>query len=126
MPDSNDLNNTLSKGIPKALVERIRQAFKMTTYTLKPHAFEQMRKRNIHPKEVRALVLEGNPIEYDSPHVRGKDHGILFNGVTSGGRPLHVKVVEETTSSGERHFVITAYEPSPKVFSNDFSIRIKN
>lgn len=71
------------------------------------------------------MVLGGQPIEHDPPG-GVKPEGVLFNGTTTGGRPLHVKVgLQAQMVRGIRHYVVTVYEPDPTLFSNGFSTRIK-
>ena len=83
-----------------------------------------MGERSVAPSEVRHVVLTGQPIEYDSPG-SARPEGVLFNGNTTGGRALHVKVgLQAQIVRGVRHYVVTVYEPDPKLFSDNFSIRI--
>lgn len=105
-----------------ALASRIRDAVAQGNYELREHAFERMIERNIDPKDVRHVVMEGQAIEYDESGVRGPDPQILFNGETSGGRPVHVKVGERT-SGRIRYFVVTVYLPEPEVFEQEYSVR---
>jgi hypothetical protein len=108
---------------PYELVERIREAFLKGDYTLlQLHGFERMIERGIHPRSIRQAVLDGKPIEYDPAGTRGKYDSVLFNGEVNS-RPI--KVAEQTTARGYRHFVVTAYEPDANLWHNSFSQRRK-
>jgi Domain of unknown function (DUF4258) len=109
--------------IPDELVQRIRDAFKKGNYTLQVHGIERMIERSIHPQNIRLVVLEGKPIEYASAGTRGVDASVLFDGKTKDNHPIHVKVAERVTIKGYRHFVVTVYEPDPKLWQNEFSKR---
>ena len=109
--------------IPGELAKRIREAFKLGNYTLREHGFERMIERGIHPQSVRRVVLEGDAIEHDPAGTKGADESLLFNGLSTEFTPLHVKVAERTTRKGYRHFVVTVYEPDPKLWQDGYSRR---
>lgn len=108
---------------PPELVVRIRQTANDSSYVLAQHAFERMMERSINPSEIRDTMISGEAIEYNPAGTRGEGDGVLFNGKTSGGRPIHVKVSEVVKPSGNRHIVVTVYEPSVLYWDAEFRIR---
>lgn len=108
--------------VPPELVEQIRAAVTAEKYIFSEHASEQMIQRSVSVGEVVDVVLQGTPIEYDNgegEHVAG----VLFNGVTSGGRPLHVKMSERRRGR-YLTWVVTVYIPEQRYFEQNFSVRI--
>jgi hypothetical protein len=82
------------------------------------HATIQMFKRSIQVEHIEFVIKNGKIIkEYplDKPFP-----SFLMVGFPDG-RPLHV--VASTDSQGNC-YIITAYEPDPELWSNDFSTKI--
>jgi Domain of unknown function (DUF4258) len=109
--------------LPRDLIERIREAFRLGKYTLRVHGFERMIQRDIHPTSIRNAVIEGEAIEYDKAGTKGADESVLFNGFSNQQAPIHVKVAERITSKGYTHFVVTVYEPDPFVWTDNYRKR---
>ena len=110
------MSEILNSNIPKDLVERICEAVEAFKYALDAHAFERLQQRKIRPNEIRHIVLFGTR---DRPFP-----GILFSGMTTDGRPLHVKVDERIEARTKfKHFVVTAYEPDPELWDDNFRLR---
>jgi len=109
---------------PNDLLARIYKAFQSRQYEIDIHAFERMNQRNVSPRDIPHIVLNGAPIEYDAVDTKkNRVPGVLFNGETSGGRPLHVKVTEELRRDKHKHYVVTVYEPNEATFYDGFSKR---
>ena len=119
------MSEILNSNIPKDLVERICEAVEAFKYALDAHAFERLQQRKIRPNEIRHIVLFGTAIEYDHAGTRDRPFpGILFSGMTTDGRPLHVKVDERIQARTKfKHFVVTAYEPDPELWDDNFRLR---
>jgi hypothetical protein len=84
-----------------------------------PHAVKQMSKpeRMIKAEEVYCVVMSGQIIEDYPEDVRG--HSCLIRGFGADKRPIHV-----VCSPKEDYLaIITAYLPSKKEWSNDFTRR---
>jgi hypothetical protein len=108
--------------VPPELAQQIREAVAAGEYLLSEHATEQMIHRNVSVSDLVAVVTTGTPIEYDNgegEHVPG----VLFNGLTSGGRPLHVKMSERRRGR-YLTWVVTVYIPEERYFEQNFSVRI--
>lgn len=71
------------------------------------HAQQEMVEENITLNEVLEAIGSGEILENYPEHRRGAC--CLINGVTRGGRPLHIV----TTSAQPLLIIITVYEPKP-------------
>lgn len=95
----------------------------MTTcrnFTFTRHAITQMFERSISIEAVKSVVLKGEVIQSyldDKPYP-----SFLILGYVDK-RPLHVVVANEK-SVGEC-IIVTAYQPSEKVWEDDFKTRTK-
>ncbi|MDO9036447.1 MAG: DUF4258 domain-containing protein [Methanoregula sp.] len=88
--------------------------------TYRIHAVRQMFQRHISEQDVRAALTKGEVIEEyadDNPY----PSYLVFCIVKS--RPLHVVVAYNNVD--REAIVITAYEPDPQVWENDFQRRKK-
>ncbi|MFQ5881097.1 MAG: DUF4258 domain-containing protein [Candidatus Methylomirabilales bacterium] len=84
------------------------------------HVLERMAERDIGRSEVFQVLLGGERIE-DYPETKPFPSALFLG--WSGPRPLHV--VAAYDSSGDRVFIITAYEPDLEHFEPGFKIRRK-
>ena len=84
------------------------------------HAIRQMFSRQISDMEVRAVINNGEVImEYpDDKPLPSK----LILGFSSG-RPIHVVLAYD--AAADTGYVITAYVPDTKLWTNDFKTRRK-
>jgi hypothetical protein len=84
------------------------------------HVLQKLAERGISQQAIREVLLRGERIqEYaqDTPFPSA-----LFLAYVSG-KPLHV--VAACDETGQRAFVITAYEPSLEIFEADYRTRRK-
>jgi len=77
-----------------------------------------MFERSIGEQEVKAVVVKGDVIA-SYPDDRPYPSELLLGFV--GGRTLHVVASREPATG--RCFVVTAYEPDPAVWNDDFKSR---
>jgi hypothetical protein len=100
-----------------SMVEQVRQAARRRILFL-PHAVKQMShpERLIAPREVEAVVLEGELIEDYPDDPRGPSCLLLG---TPSGRPIHVVC----SPKGDYLAIITAYVPDSAQWSRDFRRR---
>ena len=82
------------------------------------HALRQMFSRSIATSEVRTLIQTGTVIS-DYPDDTPYPSFLLLEWVA--GRPLHA-VVAKNREDGSC-IVVTAYEPNPQLWSDDFTKR---
>jgi hypothetical protein len=109
--------------IPIKLIERIRLAFQRGNYHITNHAYTRMQQRNITPKEIRLLVLEGQAIEAREMQTPQETSTVvLFSGRTQLARALHI-VVAEIERGNQQHLVVTVYEPYLDQWDSGFTIR---
>jgi hypothetical protein len=95
----------------------------LTEYDLeyRIHATRRMFQRNIHEDDIELVINTGNIIEkYDSDFPLPS---VLLNGKTSGNRPIHL--VMGINNSENKLIIITAYEPDPIMWVDNYSRRIK-
>ncbi|MCC5904624.1 MAG: DUF4258 domain-containing protein [Balneolaceae bacterium] len=95
-------------------------AIKCTFFTFTRHAVMQMFEREISVDDVKKVVTEGEIIQSypnDKPYP-----SVLILGFINK-RPIHTVVASEQTL-GEC-IIVTAYQPSAKVWEDDFKKRIK-
>jgi hypothetical protein len=82
------------------------------------HAIQQMFLRRISKRDVQAVVAYGEVIE-ENPDNTPFPSYVLLDFVE--GRPIHVVFsYDESTDTG---YVVTAYIPDPKLWTNDFRTR---
>jgi hypothetical protein len=82
------------------------------------HAVEFMAKRGIKEHEVESIIKNGEMIE-QYPDDKPFPSQLIF--ATISGRPVHLVLgFDEKTSAC---YVVTAYEPHPDKFENDFKTR---
>jgi hypothetical protein len=82
------------------------------------HAIQQMFLRRISRRDVQAVVAYGEVIE-ENPDDTPFPSYLLLDFVE--GRPIHV--VFSYDESRETGYVVTAYIPDPKLWTNDFRTR---
>lgn len=85
------------------------------------HATKRMFQRNVDEEDVLAVLFNGDIIEryvddYPFPSV-------LINGRSENGRYLHIVVGIDI--SERRLYIITVYEPEPKMWADNFSRRLQ-
>lgn len=83
------------------------------------HIFKRLLKRNITTAEVMAAIecaqiIEEYPTDYPYP-------SCLLLGVTANGKYLHI--VCGLNTDDQKLWLITAYEPDPLRWENDFKVR---
>ena len=96
------------------------RALRKEKYHWRRHVLERLLERGIAGREVLEALLNGECIEAypeDTPYPSA-----LFFG-RSGARPLHA--VAAFDAGGGEVYIITAYEPDTKHFTNDFKTRKK-
>lgn len=82
------------------------------------HAIQQMFLRRITKRDVQAVVAYGEVIEENPDDIPFPSY--LFLDFVEG-RPIHVVFsYDESTDTG---YVVTAYLPEPKLWTNDFRTR---
>ncbi len=82
------------------------------------HALRQMFTRQISGQDVRHVVATGTAVtEY--PHDQPYPSRLLLGFVD--GRPIHVVLAYDETS--ETGYVVTAYQPDPDLWNDDFTTR---
>jgi hypothetical protein len=81
------------------------------------HALQQMLARNISQREVETVLRAGETIA-TYPNDKPYPSRLLFGMVSF--RPIHVVVAQD-----ELHecYVVTAYEPDPKLWEEDFKTK---
>ena len=85
------------------------------------HATRRMFQRNIKAEDLELLLREGEIIEkYDDDFPLPS---ILISGITLTNRPLHL--VAGINNVEKIIVIITAYEPDPFIWSDNFTRRIK-
>ncbi|MGR8932452.1 MAG: DUF4258 domain-containing protein [Gammaproteobacteria bacterium] len=86
-----------------------------------PHAISQMLRpdRMISTEDIRKVIFDGEIIEDYPEDVRG--HSCLILGYGEGNRALHVVCAPKD----EYLAIITAYEPTPDQWINEFKTRRK-
>lgn len=90
-----------------ALLKTIRDHVAMGRVRLTRHAHERMVEQGISLSETIEAATEADMLEHYPEHRRGPC--CLLNGVTNGGRPLHLVC----TTVQPMLIIITVYEPSP-------------
>ncbi|MEJ7676786.1 MAG: DUF4258 domain-containing protein [Segetibacter sp.] len=83
------------------------------------HSFQRMFERNINPGDVIDIVRTGEVIfeySYDKPY----PSYLILKFVKS--KPIHVVVARN--EADKFCFVVTVYEPNPKLWSADFKTKI--
>jgi hypothetical protein len=84
------------------------------------HATRRMFRRNIHEDDIDIVLKNGEIIEqYEEDFPLPS---LLINGRTSAGRPLHLVVAVNFPEM--ELIVITAYEPDPRRWTENFSRRL--
>lgn len=84
------------------------------------HATRRMFQRNINEDDVEFVVKNGEVIEHyeqDFPL-----SSLLIFGRNQEGHPLHIVVAVD--SHNQKIIVVTAYEPDPRKWTDDFSRRL--
>jgi len=85
------------------------------------HATRRMFQRNITEEDLELLLRKGEIIEkYDDDFPLPS---ILISGITLTNRPLHL--VAGINNAEKTIVIITAYEPDPSIWSDNFTRRIK-
>lgn len=101
-------------------IKQLRRAIRARRIEWQRHALERMAERHVGRSEILQVVLAGERIE-DYPDSKPFPSALFLG--WSGTRPLHV--VTAYDSSGDRVFVITAYEPDLEHFEAGFRTRRK-
>jgi len=104
--------------IPGFEIGTMRAAVNAGSIEWQRHALERMMERRIRRAEVLDVLSAGERIEDypgDAPYPSA-----LFLG-WAGGRPLHVVVAY--SAARETAYIVTAYEPDPIHFEDDFRTR---
>lgn len=84
------------------------------------HATRRIFQRSINPDDIVSTLLNGNIIEnYEDDFPLPS---VLINGKTAKGKPLHV--VAAINIEDQQLIIITAYEPDPNLWSEDYKRRI--
>jgi len=84
------------------------------------HATRRMFQRDINEDDVEFVVRNGEVVErYEQDFSLPS---LLLLGESQGKKPLHIVVGID--SLNRRIFIITAYEPDPNKWTNDFSKRL--
>ncbi len=83
------------------------------------HAVMQMFKRNISADEVEGAISSGEVIK-NYPNDKPYPSCLILYFVNN--RPIHVVVSQDAESS--TCFVVTAYQPTPNIWSVDFKTKI--
>lgn len=102
-------------------LDRMRRATQARRIEWQRHALERMIERRIGRSEAIQVLLAGERIE-EYPDTRPFPSALCLG--WSGKRPLHV--VAAYDSSGDRVFIITAYEPDLEHFEPGFKTRRKS
>ncbi len=101
-------------------LDLMREAVRVRHVDWQRHVLERMAERQIRRSEVLQVILDGEAIE-DYPETKPFPSVLLLG--WSGARPLHAVVAYD--SSGNRVYIITAYEPDLEHFEPDFRTRRK-
>jgi hypothetical protein len=80
------------------------------------HALERMFERHVTVEEVQFVLETGKTVD-NYPHDRPYPSRLVLGWI--GDRPLHLVVAE----AGDVTFVITVYEPDPKIWEAGFEKR---
>lgn len=92
----------------------------MESLVFSGHAVRQMFARAITSEDVKAVLAEGEVIA-SYPDDRPYPSELLLG--SPAGRPLHVVLAyNEATRTG---YVVTAYAPDPRLWTEDFKTRRK-
>lgn len=84
------------------------------------HATRRIFQRSINPDDIVSTLLNGNIIEnYEDDFPLPS---VLISGKTAKGKPLHV--VAAINIEDQQLIIITAYEPDPNLWSEDYTRRI--
>ena len=102
-----------------AIMEKVRRAAAARILFL-PHAVRQMLRpdRMIGRREVGRVIASGLVIEDDPNDPRG--HSCLLLGFGDNGHPIHVV----RAPKADYLAIITAYQPAPQQWTEDFTTRI--
>jgi hypothetical protein len=102
------------------MIDTIRSAAAQDSIVWKDHSIFRMRQRHISVEEVLGVLRAGNIIEsYPDDHPFSS---ALMCGFTAAGRPMHL-VVGVNVADVEIH-IVTAYEPDPAQWRDNFSRRV--
>ena len=99
------------------LFEKISLSTKEGKIEWRKHALSRMLERNISRKDVKQAILSGEVLE-DYPDDQ-PFYSILIAYVPENDRALHIVV----SYGDDRCYIITAYEPSEKVFGKSLKKR---
>ncbi|MEJ2725051.1 MAG: DUF4258 domain-containing protein [Deltaproteobacteria bacterium] len=99
-------------------IEKIRSRIRVGKYSISFTHTEKLRERMIEAADVEEAIFRGSIIELYSDDPRGPSCLIL--GFGRSGKPLHIVCgnLEE-----EELLIITAYEPDPEEWENDWNTR---
>ena len=98
-------------------IEDIRQKVAEGRYAISFTHTEKLRLRRIKAVDIEQAVKSGNIIEYYANDPRGASCLILGR---VGNRPLHILFAR---LEAEEILIVTAYEPDPEEWENDWQTR---